>query len=303
MPQRDAIGLYGDFWTRLLLVLLRVFPAWFCNMMTWPLAVVFYCMATPQRTTLIANLRGLHPQWGRVALWWGGYRVFVQFALTYMDRLWSQHLGKSIRWEFQEREALVNQLERDGGVLLFVTHSGNYDIGAEFFAREFVRPIHVVRVPERTAELQKFRSAELSASESRTPKLRVHYVRDEWSLGLQLCQLLRDGEVVAVQGDRPVSGSAPLNLEYNGRSFSLPRGPLILAQISKVPCFGVFLTRSGRCRYRFRSGPAFYTGNPELGATEIGRAWLSQLAPFVHQHWDQWYIFDNQVTGARVRHQ
>jgi len=298
MPQPDTIGLYGDFWTRFLLMLLRLFPAWFCVAATWPLAIIFYCLAAPQRRVVMANLRGLRPKSSGFALWWGGCRVFAQFALTYMDRLWSQHLRKPICPQFRDRDELIEQLAKPGGVLLFTTHSGNYDIGAELFAQAFTRPIHVVRIPERTKGLQQFRAAELSASESRNSNLRIHYVRDEWSLGLELCRLLESGEGVAVQGDRGVPGSAQTVIEHEGMLFRLPRGPLILAAISKVPCYAVFITRAARCVYEFRSAPAFYKGGAACTDEDIGRAWLTQMAPFVREHWDQWYIFDEPVVGA-----
>lgn len=295
-PPRDALGLHGDFWSRFLLLLLRIFPAWFCIAMTRPIALLFYAVAAPQRTAIMANLHAIHPHLGRAALWWAGREVFVQFALTYMDRLWHFHLGCPLRWELHNCEPLESRLATEGGVLLFTAHSGNSDIGAAYFARHFQRTIHTVRVPEKTWALQKFRKNELAQAEQRHPRLRVHYSTDEWSLGMELCGLLRSGEVVALQGDRVVTSSPPVIAEHEGLVFALPRGPLVLAEVAHVPCHAVFLTRLGRCHYKLQASPAFYEGDTKLKAGEIARAWVAVLGPFIKENWKQWFVLENILT-------
>lgn len=288
----DRIGLYGGFWTRFLLRLLSIFPAWFCAFMARPLAMPFYLLAARQRTALSSNLRALHPGLSPLGRWWGGYRVFVQFALTYLDRLWALHFGRPVAWEFQGGEWLQRQLESPGGVLLFTVHSGNYDLGAAFFAQYFPRSIHVIRVAERSRGLQEVRTAEVARSERQSPRLKVHYAADEWNLGLELARLLAAGEVVAVQGDRVLSATPPLQIDLEGIRFTLPRGPLLLAQISRVPCFPILLTRLGRGRYCIHTGPPFHHGKPGARLEEIALAWGTVMADFVRHHWDQWYVFE-----------
>lgn len=296
--RKDVMGLHSDFWTRFLLWLLRIFPAWFCVAMARPIALVFYACATPQRAAVISNLRVLHPRMSRAALWWAGSEVFLQFALTYMDRLWHLHLGRPLRWELDNCASLEARLARPGGVLLFTAHSGNYDIGAAYFARYFRRGIHTVRTPEKTRALQEFRKTELAQVDPANPRVHIHYSADEWGLGIELCGLLRNGEVVAVQGDRAVSASSPVQVNHDGIAFSLPRGPLVLAELARVPCFAVLLTRKGRCHYRLHASSAFHDGNPASKAGDIAQGWVSVLAPFIQRHWNQWYVFENMLMHA-----
>jgi peptidoglycan/xylan/chitin deacetylase (PgdA/CDA1 family)/lauroyl/myristoyl acyltransferase len=296
---RDAIGLHGDFWTRFLLRLLQFLPAWFCSMMAWPISLIFYACASGQRVALMANLRALRPEMGAFRRWWAGHRIFLQFARTYMDRLWILHLGHALKWEIHDREDLDRQLAKPEGLLLFTIHSGNYDIAAMLFAQQFPRSLHIVRAPEQTQGLHHLRAAELTKAQQDNSHLHIHYSADEWHLGLELARVLQAGAVVAVQGDRVLSSTNPVALENGGINFRLPRGPLILAEISGVPCYPIFLARLSRCRYRLHSGNCFYDGKNRRRAEDIGHSWLSAMKPFIAQHWDQWFVFENILTRSQ----
>ncbi len=300
--RKDVIGLYSGFWTRFLLWVMRTFPDRFCLLITPPIALVFYCLARQQRNAVYANLRALHPEQNAIALWWSGWRVFTQFSLTYMDRLWSLHLGRQLQWRTENVEHLSRQLASPQGLILFTTHSGNYDIGALLFEQTFSRDIHIVRVPEETTSLQELRASELKDVEEKHPHIHVLYAGSEWSFGLKLCEILRDGGVVAVQGDRPLS-AASLLTSCEGITFNLPRGPFILARMSRVPCYPISLRRVGCCTYSLVSGPAFFDGVTRQSEEEIAKAWLSWLIPILKQHWNDWFVFEpivqkNQPTPA-----
>ena len=291
----DPVGLHGDFWTRFLLGVLRRFPAWFCVGITWPLTLFFYTLAARQRRAVQANLRALKSDWSWLTLQLASYRVFAEFALAYMDRMWSLHLGQQIEWDAEDYSHLNAQLHVSTGVLLFTTHSGNFDVGATFLSHHFPRPIHVVRLRERSESLHEFREAELKEAAKAHPGLQVHYASDDWNLGIELCRLLRAGEVVAVQGDRAPDAAHAVQFTHEEISYRLPKGPLVLAQIARVPCYPIFVRRLGRCRYCIRTGPPFYDGHEKKTAEEIGAAWVGAMAEFVSQHWAQWFVFEHTV--------
>ena len=297
-PRLRNTGLHGAMWTRFLLKLLRVMPAWLCLVLVRPVTFVIYLLAKPQRHALMTNIRALHPEFGTVRRWWGGYQVFAQFALTYLDRLWHMHMGQEVTWDIPDLSSFEQMRQVPGGVLIFTIHSGNYDVAASLFADKFSRPLHIVRVPEQTAELQELRAQELREAETKNPRLRVHYNEMDSHLGLELCRLLMAGEVVAVQGDRVVTGVSPIEMNYQGVTFKIPRGPLVLAQIAHVPCYPIFLKRLGYLRYRIYVGPAFYDGGGKIRAEELGRRWLPIMAPYVKENWDQWFVFEPLLAAA-----
>lgn len=296
VPPRRNTGLHGAFWTRCLLRFMRFVPSTLALLLVRPVTLVIYFLASPQRQAIQANLRALRPDFGPVERWWAGYRVFLNFALTYLDRLWSMHFGQEVTWDVPNTERFTCLRDHPGGVLIFTIHSGNYDIGASLFAREFGRRLHTVRAPEQTEELQRLREKELRQTEQENPRLRVHYNFGDNHLGLELCRVLMEGDAVAVQGDRVLSAVSPIAMTCSGRVYQLPRGPLVLAEISRVPCYPIFLERTGCLRYRIHVGECFHDGTNRLRSDDIGRLWLPVMHQHLQEHWDQWFVFESLVS-------
>lgn len=294
-PPRRNTGLHGAFWTRFLLKLMRFLPTWLCLLLNLKVVFVIYLLAKPQRRAVLGNLQGLRSDFGAFRRWWGGFQVFHQFALTYLDRLWHMHFGREVQWDIVGMEHFEAMKNHPGGILVFTIHSGNYDIGATLFAQKFGRTMHMVRAPEQTEELQELRKAELKRAECENPFLKVHYNEVDSHLGLELCRILMSGEAVAVQGDRVVTGISPIEMTNDDVTFLIPKGPLVLAEIARVPCYPIFLQRLSCLKYRIVCGPCFYEGQSKMRAEELGKIWLPIMHRFVHEHWDQWFVFEKLV--------
>jgi predicted LPLAT superfamily acyltransferase len=292
-----ALGLHGAFWTQLLLRLLRYAPVSLCLVVAVPVTLVVYVLARSQRKAVVSNLRALHPHKSGVVLWYRGYQVLLQFAFTYLDRLWHLHMKRAIQWTGSGMHWFEEMRKCTSGCLLFTVHSGNYDVAATAFAKHFDRPIHVVRMPERTSNLQCLRAAELRRATEDNPHVRIHYTQADWNLGVELCKVLAAGDAVALQGDRIIGGVPGMIAAHDGITFLLPRGPFVLAQIARVPCYPIFLTRLGVCRYLVTAGPPFWNGtNGRKTADDIVQAWLPVMSTFLTRHWDQWFVFENMLS-------
>jgi lauroyl/myristoyl acyltransferase len=288
------MGLHDACWTRAILFCMHWVPPPLFTLLAYPLTAIAYVLAVDQREAVRANLSALLPGKGSSSL--AGFQVFLQFALTYLDRLWHLHFQREIEWEVVGQDDFGKLQGHEGGALIFTVHSGNYDIGASLFARKFNRPIHTVRMPEASASLQKLRGEELCAEERREPNLHVHYNEPGGHLGMELCRLLMAGEVVCVQGDRVMGDVAPTRAHIDGVTYQIPRGPLVLAEVTGVPCYPVFLSRRGRLSYRIQIGNPFYIGGRRARADEISAAWLQVMHGFLLEHWDQWFVFEPLVT-------
>lgn len=288
------MGLHDACWSRVILFFMSWVPTWVFMVALHPITLLVYVLAAGPRETVRANLNALIP--GKGASSMDVYRVFLQFALTYLDRLWHIHFRKEIDWEIIGREDFEELQNHQGGALIFTVHSGNYDIGAGLFARKFHRPIHTVRMPEASASLQELREQELRRQESREPFLHIHYNEPNGHLGMELCRKLMAAEVVCVQGDRVMGDVAPTEAHIDGLTYLIPRGPLVLAEVTGVPCYPVFLTRKGRLSYRIEIGHPFHPGGRKLKAAEVCAAWLPVMHDFLLRHWDQWFVFEPLVT-------
>ncbi|MBE2283274.1 MAG: hypothetical protein IAE77_07415 [Prosthecobacter sp.] len=148
--------------------------------------------------------------------------------------------------------------------------------------------------------LQQLREQELREEERREPHLRIHYNEPGGHLGMELCRRLMAGEVVCVQGDRVIGDVAPTLSTIDGVTYRIPRGPLVLAEVTGVPCYPVFLTRNGLLSYRIELGRPFFEGGRKPKAAEVSAAWLPVMHQFLLQHWDQWFVFEPLVTRDRT---
>ena len=291
-PSRPDCGIYDARWTRLMVWVLQRFPSSLCVALTSPIAFVFYLFARDRGRAVRANLRVLLPTRGGLRCWLGGYQVFRQFALTYLDRLLFRHCGRQVAWDVQGMEFFEQMKNEPGGVLVFTVHSGNYDVGSSLLAEKLGRPLHTVRVPERSQSMTELRNAELHAASDQQPLLRFHYNTPGGHLGIDLCRLLLAGEIVAVQGDRVVMDVSPLAVEHEDVSYTIPLGPLMLAETARVPCYPIMLVRAGVCRYRIEILPPFSSGQQQMSRAELAALWIPVLADFLHRHWDQWFVFE-----------
>lgn len=294
--QRSAahLGLHDAVWTRLLLFAMRWLPKRVVIALAYPLTAVICLLAVPQREAVRTNLATLLPPRGGGAR--AVFRVFLQFALTYLDRLWHLHFNQEVKWEIVGQSDFETLRDETGGALVFTVHSGNYDLGAALFARKFGRAVHTVRRPETTESLQKLRAQELREEERREPHLHIHYNEPGGHLGMELCRRLMAGEIVCVQGDRVIGDVAPSLHTIEGVTYLIPRGPLVLAEVTGAPCYPVFLTRTGLLSYRIELGRAFIGRGRKPRAADVAAAWLPVMHDFLIRHWDQWFVFEPLVT-------
>lgn len=232
------------------------------------------------------------------------WRVFWNFAWTMTDAGRVRAGVRDLAWEIEGAHHFRGLAEMDGGAILLTAHMGNYDIAGPTFAGRFNRKLNAVRAPERDAGLQEYYDAKGDRQES--DSYAVRYNRQGGMLGIDLAQMLGRGEVVALQGDRVISGVAGAPAELFGERIELPQGPHVLALATVCPIFPLFVVRSSWRRYRIISFPPLALPRRERGvgkSVAIGRsidAWSAVLGNVVHEHWDQWFEF-TRVFGAGGR--
>lgn len=289
------MGVYGDLPTRLLMRALESAP-WFVEpvlVAVW--TFFFYLVAGVQRRAVVGNLRALFPEWSFLRAWCGGYRVFWNFAATYVDALRCETGTGGVDWVIEGMDSFKQLAATADGCLILTAHMGNYDMAAPLFSSKFGRPIYTVRAPEREPEMRKIREAELREKERRHPLFRTLYNDGGEMLGVELARLLREGNVVAVQGDRVIFEVSPMEVEVEeGLMMKLPRGPLFLARISEVRVFPLFIVRDGWRRYRVKVFPPLELPPRRRGRGEdpAMKVWVGAILKVVRPCWAQWFVFE-----------
>ena len=311
MPKRKKqskvarrLGVFGDLPTRFMSRGLRVAP-WFLE----PLLLTMwtglcFLLAREQRRAVAANLHALFPEWSGARIWCGAYRVFLNFAWTYVDvKRCAAGMG-SVDWSVEGVDSFGDLAEAREGCMILTAHMGNYDMAAPLFAGRFGRTVYAVRAPEREPEMQAIREAELHKKEEQNPGFRSLYNRPGGMLGVDLAHLLGDGHVVAVQADRVVFDVAPMQVEVeDGLWMKLPKGPLALARATGVACYPLFITRDGWRRYRVTVHPQLELPPRKRGEDDKAaeKIWAATLLREVRKSWDQWFVFEPLVgRGAPV---
>lgn len=291
----ERFGVFGDLPTRLLMAGLRVAP-WFIEpflVTGWTL--MFFAIAGDQRRAVAGNLRALFPRWSRARALVGAFRVFWNFGATYVDALRSETGTGGTDWVIEGMPAFEQLAADPGGCLILTAHMGNYDMAAPMFSSHFGRTIYAVRAPERVPEMQAIREAELREKERRHPLFKTLYNQGEGMLGVELARLLKEGNIVAVQGDRVVFEVSPMEHEVEpGLVMKLPRGPLYLARVTGAACYPLFIVRDGWRRYRVKVNPPLELPPRRRGGgdDEAIRVWADAILAVVRPYWSQWFVFE-----------
>lgn len=289
------MGVFGDLPTRLLMRGLKVLP-WFLEpllMSIWTL--VFFGVAGEQRRAVISNLTAMFPEWSRMRAGFGAYRVFWNFAGTYVDALRSETGTGEVDWVIEGMENFERLAAHEGGCLILTAHMGNYDMAAPLFSSKFGRTVYAVRAKEREAEMQAIKEAELREKERLNPFFKTLYNDGGEMLGVELARLLNEGNIVAIQGDRVVFDVSPVEVEVKpGLMMTLPKGPLFLTRITRAECFPLFIIRDGWRRYRVKVFPPVALPPRKRGPGEDPglKVWTEALLEGVIPHWNQWFVFE-----------
>ncbi|HEX4822732.1 MAG TPA: lysophospholipid acyltransferase family protein [Candidatus Polarisedimenticolaceae bacterium] len=134
------------------------------------------------------------------------------------------------------------------GCVLVTAHLGLYEVGSMMPSTVEKRHVHLIREPEIDPRAQEFIRESVRAVE--TEHYSMHFQSEDPLQGMFLLDVLRRGEIVAIQGDRPRTGGRIVPATLFGRPLSLPAGPASLARAAGVPLLPVFAIREGRRRYR-----------------------------------------------------
>jgi lauroyl/myristoyl acyltransferase len=296
-------GLYGDVWLRGLTLGIRITP-WFLE----PLLVAFYSLlfygiAAPARAALLANLRVLHPTAGLIQRHIRAWQVLWNFAWSLVDAARARDGQQVLDWEIHGLAHLDQLASHAGGAIVLTAHMGSYDLAAPLFASRLRRRLHLVRAPERQAQSQAYASQHRDHLD--TDWCVTHYNEPGNLLAVTLASLLKEGQLVALQGDRILFDVAAIHLPFNSdQEWRLPKGPFLLGMVARAPLFPIFITRTGWRRYAVTAlAPWFWPEGrfDKTGVQEEAAKWWSQrLAEVVRTQSSQWFVFEPVFRPLRA---
>lgn len=283
----------GIFWYR--------FPYWMAGHVPLPLLALSlrllstctFLLVGGIRRGLRANLALVDPACG----WWRlsrrALRTLHVFSWCLAERYQQFYPNSKLQLEFEGKEHWEAARAEGRGVIVVTSHIGGWEIGSAVpSSHEAETTVHVVR--EREADQQAQAFTEELLEKHGGASYRTHFADADQDLSLELYAALRDGDVVALQGDRPRHGGKVERVEMFGRELCLPPGPAQLARLAGVPLLPVFTFREGRGSYRVVLCEPIYVERSRDRQRDVHDA-VQRLALVIERairrHPDQWFCF------------
>lgn len=241
----------------------------------------------PGRRGVMRNLEAIKPGSSAIVNFFRCYRVFWNYAWTIGDNVRFKELSVIPDWEFVGWRHFESMQSR-GGAILLTAHMGSYDLGAHLFAETSGQRIVMVRAPEEDPETRAFEEAHSANN------IRVEFNVKTSDLALDLLHAIRDGGIVAIQGDLVTPGISELPTTMFGKPMRVPAGPFALAMASGAPIHPLFLVRCGRRRYRVIACPPITVApnrDRQVAFSEAVTVWTRELENVIRSRWYQWFMF------------
>jgi phosphatidylinositol dimannoside acyltransferase len=281
----------GVFWRQLLRFAVLNVPPWIEPVMIGFWSLIFLLWG-PGRRGVMRNLSAILVGSSAAGNFFRAYRVFWNFAWTIADKVRFKELRVAPDWEFVGLEHFQLLQANEGGAIILTAHMGNYDVGAHLFAELSERQIVMVRAPENDPETRRYEEA----LDDRTgaSALKIDFSTRASELALDLLASLRNGEIIAIQGDRVTGSISSLPATLFGKSMRVPAGPFALSMSARVPIYPLFIVRLGRRRYRLVVSAPFHVVRTRDRDEAFARAvaeWTRELERTVRAAWYQWFAF------------
>lgn len=283
----------GVFWYRFACWAFTSLPSWADLPIVATFTVFFFIFLGRIRGALAANLEAVLGPAGHLERWRRSFLSMWSFAWCFAERY--RRIAEPDRFRaIAEGEDIWRELSESGsGVVVVTAHIGPWEAAAQFGAAASDQRIHVVREKEIDPRAQAFVGELLS----RTNRNYVtHFSGDDPVLSLALAEALRNGEIVAVQGDRPRAGGRSVMASLFGKPMPLPIGPAALARSAGVPIVPVFNFREGRFVMRTVVRAPFRVAVTADRAADIEAAvhhLAGEIEWAIRQRPYQWFCFRN----------
>lgn len=281
----------GVFWFRFHRFGVRILPEWALRGVLTLFTTFFWIVLRKIRDAIASNLEAVLGPCG----WWQRqvriYRTFRSFAWCLSERYERLTTDRPFTVEGEGLDGW-RQLNGSGvGFILVTAHLGSWEVGSMLPATRDQRRIHVVREAETDPRAQRFIQELIRRCGG---DLYVTHFAEDPQLGMAMLDALRQGEVVALQGDRPRSGGRAAELCLFGRSFPLPVGPAALARAAGVPIVPVFVFRQGRRHYRCVIQSPIHvspTGDRQRDLEQALERFAASLEAAIRREPHQWFCF------------
>lgn len=292
----------GVFWYRLHVFGVTKLP----ERLTAPLVALFtaffFLVLRQARRALASNLAVVLGPCG----WWTRqrriWRTLHAFAWCLTERYERLCTPARFRVDLEGEEVWQAVTARRRGFVMTTAHVGLWEAGSMMPATLEGRAVHVVREAEADDEAQRFIEGLLRRRFGGSVPYTTHFAAADAHLGVELLEALREGEIVALQADRPRAGGRTVPASLFGAPVDLPAGPAALARAAGADIVPAYTFRTGRRAYRVVLEPPITVPSTGDRSADL-RAAAAQLASSIERAIArdpfQWFCFAEVWPGRR----
>ncbi len=260
-----------------------------------PVAAWFVLASPSGRRASIELRTRLHGEASLLTQWWWAYRHFLAFGRNLLARLAALHDGTTPDATYHFDGPVEEALREPGGVLFVSAHLGDWTAASQRIA-----------LRGRRLAVVAFDGAALGAHQVRrdadaAPFFVIDATAPPTSVAMEILAHLRDGDAVAMLGDRTLHDDGVATPFLDG-TVRLPAGPWVTAMLADVPAFLFAAVRNAQgelhCYVRgpLRLRPADRSRRRELiaDATRQFAAFLETCVRRDPLQWANFYPFWEQ---------
>ena len=285
---RSVAGVFGHWF---FFQLTRLLGSWPAYAFLYPVVLFYTLTARAGRAASLQYQERLFgPSRGPGQSFARAYRHILAFARTLVDRALIATRGKDIfECSHHGLEHLQAAAAAKKGAVLITAHVGNWEVASGLLEGRLTARVALVAYRGEEERLARY------LERASGPKPRIIAVGESDLTSLAILHALRDGELVSMQGDRPM-GPRVVRVPFLGAEAPFPVGPFIVAAVSGAPVISTFNVQIGRTSYRFIADPPlWYAFDRSRDRQDQLREWVEayvrRLEALVREYPMQWFNF------------
>jgi predicted LPLAT superfamily acyltransferase len=175
------------------------------------------------------------------------YRNYLFLGKTIIDRVaLIAGFSNKFTYDFEGENYLQQMADEGKGGIILGAHTGNWEIAGHLLTR-LNRPVHLLMFDGERSKIK-----EVLEEVTGNKGFKVIYIRqNDLSHIFQISEALKDGDLIAMHGDRFIPGSKTHLCSFFGRKAMFPVGPYILAAHFAVPVCFVSTMKDSDTHYHF----------------------------------------------------
>jgi predicted LPLAT superfamily acyltransferase len=196
-------------------------------------------------------------------------------------------------YNFDGEDYLVEMANAGKGGIIIGAHTGNWEIAGSLLKR-INRPVHVLMYDGEQSNIKELLEKVKGGQSFNTILIR----NNDLSHIYEISNVLRNGDLIAMHGDRFIPGSKVHSCKFIGSDANFPLGPYYLAAQFNVPVSFVSTMKESNTHYHFYATPPTYfksdnKQDKKQEIIELTEKYATELEKMVRKYPLQWFNYYN----------